>query len=71
MDVDETRRHNQAACVNLTNSFPNECANLRNSAVFHGHVTAKPRIARAVHNLPVANDQIIVRIRGANAHQRH
>ena len=60
VDVDETRRHQQAACVDLLAATAGHAAHGDDHAAVHRHVGAAQRAAAAVGQLAAADHQVML-----------
>ena len=62
--IDETRRHDMVSGVNLSvSSSLNMAGDTCDNTIENGHVTLERRVAAAVVNFTITNNQIILRHR--------
>src|SRR5262245_39733178 len=58
MNIDESRRDNERTRVKFTSGLALHVPYLNNAISAHGNVAAKPRIASAVNNGPVTEEEV-------------
>src|SRR5689334_15345593 len=60
VDIDESRRNNATACINLARRRTLNLANLRNAPIFYSHRSGETRAASPIDDRAIPNNKIEV-----------